>query len=78
VVVAQRREEAWEVQKLEEYLEMWILQCPLCVVRRRDGRGHSIEDCPQEDAGAVRDGIADLQEKVQFEHFSCCFYCHVP
>ena len=20
----------------------------------------------------------DLQEQVQFERFSCCFYCHVP
>lgn len=73
MVNSQRREEAWEVRKLEEYLETWVLQCPLCVVRRCDGYGHSIEDCSQDGASIVREGIMDLQEQVQFERFSCCF-----
>src|SRR6187402_3553284 len=78
VVITQRREEAWEVQRLEAYLEEWTLQCPLCVVRRQDGHGHLIEECLQEGADIVREGIVDLQEQVRFERFSCCFYCHVP
>ncbi|KAN0122986.1 hypothetical protein V8E51_001312 [Hyaloscypha variabilis] len=78
VVISHRCEEAWEVQKLEEYLEMWVLQCPLCVVRRCDGHGHLVENCSQAGASTIRDGIVDLQEQVQFERFSCCFYCHVP
>lgn len=89
VVIAQRRK---EVQRLEEYLEQWTLQCPLCVVRRQDGHRHSIEEFLQEGADIIQEGadiiqeeadiiqeeIVDLQEQVPFERFSYCFYCHVP
>jgi superfamily II DNA helicase RecQ len=78
MIVQQRREEAWGVQRLEEHLEQWMLRCPWCVVRRQDGHGHSIEGCLHEGAHAIQEGIADMQEKVRFEKFSCCFECHVP
>jgi superfamily II DNA helicase RecQ len=78
MVISQRQEEAWEVQKLEAYLERWVSQCPLCVMHSRDGHGHSIADCSHEGARAVREAIQVLQEEVRFEKFSCCFYCHVP
>jgi hypothetical protein len=30
IVISQRRKEVWEVQRLEEYLGRWMLQCRLC------------------------------------------------
>jgi superfamily II DNA helicase RecQ len=77
----QNQQEGQEVWELEQQLEEWSGQCPLCFIKGHDSR-HSIEDCIQNGSHEVRKGWKEMKrlmkEKRWFASFSCCFDCHVP
>jgi RecQ family ATP-dependent DNA helicase len=77
----QNQQEGQEVWELEQQLEEWSGQCPLCFIKRHNSR-HSIEDCVQNGSHEIRKGWKEMKtlmkEKRWFALFSCCFDCHVP
>jgi hypothetical protein len=77
----QNQQEGQEVWELEQQLEEWSGQCPLCFIKRHNSR-HSIEDCIQNESDEIRKGWKEMKRLMKDKHwfalFSCCFDCHVP
>jgi superfamily II DNA helicase RecQ len=76
---ALQAQEQLEVQKLEEMLEAHTGGCSWCRVNAWAGmEQHQLTDCTQEGSDDVRGGVRELQARLQWARYSCCFDCGVP
>lgn len=80
-VEEQHQQEEREVRDLENRLDTWAGQCPLCYVRQYQGCAvdarHQLEQCPDELRDLVVEEVGALQS-VQFDRSGSCGKCGVP
>lgn len=74
---SERMEGARRQDEVTALLQWWKGRCPVCVMT---GEGHSawshpIAQCGRAEARAIR---AELQVKMRYAAYSCCFRCGVP
>jgi superfamily II DNA helicase RecQ len=81
-VQQKEKQEAYEVEELEQALERFSKRCVYCYVCQYPSTSHSIEQCTAAGAEGVRGGVQEfirvVQEKRSMERFSCCLYCYIP
>jgi hypothetical protein len=80
-VQSQAQQESRAVWELEQQLEEWVGQCPVCFISGIEHR-HSILNCTEGEAIEVREQWFEMRktmrEKRMFAAYSCCYDCHVP
>jgi superfamily II DNA helicase RecQ len=88
-LVAQRvrwmqSQEAIEIMELEQTLEQWHQQCPICYIQMVDKAVamHPITQCRQAAAEIINPHVEQMFQTMKNERkyasFSCCFSCGVP
>jgi hypothetical protein len=60
--IEQQARDASKVEELVELMEEWREGCQWCRACRKEGRGHELEDCKDEDAGQAQTGYAKFKE----------------
>jgi superfamily II DNA helicase RecQ len=71
-------QEACEVEALVELMEAWLGGCQWCRACGKDGRGHEVEDCAEEEAEQARIGYALFEKHWVIIPYSCCYECRLP
>jgi hypothetical protein len=75
------QQEECEVRDLENRLDAWLGQCPLCHVRQYQGctidARHPLEECPEELRALVVEEVGILQS-VRFDRSGSCGRCALP
>jgi len=66
------------VTRLQDKLEEWSRQCPLCHLRGVKNINHQLVDCLAPGADGVRQEWAAIQARIRYEKYSGCFFCGVP
>jgi superfamily II DNA helicase RecQ len=81
--ILRRREEeaaAYELERLEQYLQRWVSACGLCMATRATPANHAGEACP-EMTPPLRQRIDEkrmLLRRVRWEPYTSCLYCKAP
>jgi superfamily II DNA helicase RecQ len=70
--------EAAEVEALAELMEEWRVGCQWCRACGKEGSGHELEDCQDEDAEEAQKGYEKYKEHWRIVPFSCCYECQLP
>jgi superfamily II DNA helicase RecQ len=70
--------EACEVEGLIGLMERWLGGCQWCRACGRDGRGHEVESCVEEEADEARIGYGLFENYWVVVPYSCCYECRLP
>jgi superfamily II DNA helicase RecQ len=70
--------EACEVEALVELMERWLGGCQWCRACGKDGRGHEVESCVEEEAEQARIGYELFEKYWVIVPYSCCYECRLP
>jgi len=65
----------------EEFMEQearrWLDQCYICTIGGRDG-DHGLEQCPHAESRAAQEWLGQVQRRVDYVRFQCCYQCGMP
>jgi superfamily II DNA helicase RecQ len=69
--------EACEVEALVELMEEWLSGCQWCRACGKEGRGHEVKDCVEEEAEQARIGYGLFEKHWVIVPYLCCYECRL-
>jgi hypothetical protein len=62
---------------IEQEARRWLDRCYICTVQGRDG-DHQLEQCRHAESGAAQEWLGQVQGRVDYIPFQCCYQCGMP
>ena len=77
-LIRQRQQEFADVEWLRRQLSWWTNRCGICEAAGEGQSGHDVRRCWRIESQHAKEVIKEVEEKMQFEAYSGCFWCGVP
>ncbi|BCS26952.1 uncharacterized protein APUU_51663S, partial [Aspergillus puulaauensis] len=74
---AQAMQAGIDEEFIEQEARQWLDQCYICTVRGRDG-DHQLEQCTHAESHAAQEWLGQVQRRVDYVPFRCCYQCGMP
>jgi superfamily II DNA helicase RecQ len=74
----QRQQEFADVEWLRRQLAWWANRCGICEAAGDGQSEHDVRQCWRQESRSIKEAIQTVEEQVQFERYSGCFWCGVP
>jgi hypothetical protein len=78
MLIQQRQHEFADVEWLRRQLAQWASQCAICEAAGEGQSDHNIRQCWRIESTQVKEQIKVIEEEIEFEDWSRCFWCGVP
>jgi hypothetical protein len=63
-----------KLDEVFEFLDKWLVQCPLCHLRKEGRRQHTLQNCSHDRAIAARQRCELFQASVKYQSVPCCVH----
>jgi hypothetical protein len=77
-LIQQRQQAFADMEWLRRQLAWWIKRCGICKAAGEGESGHDVRKCWREESREAKEMIQVVEEKIQFEAYTGCFWCGVP
>jgi hypothetical protein len=77
-IIQQRQQEFADIEWLRRQLAWWTKRCGICEAAGEGESGHDVRQCWRIESRPGKEMIKAVEEKIQFEAYSGCFWCGVP
>jgi hypothetical protein len=74
----QRQQEFADVEWLRRQLAWWAKRCGICEAAGDGQSEHNVRQCWRQKSRSIKEVIKIVEEQIQFESYSECFWCGVP
>jgi superfamily II DNA helicase RecQ/uncharacterized C2H2 Zn-finger protein len=77
-LIQARQQEFMEVEWLRRQLQQWAGRCGICEAAGAGRSGHDLRGCWRAESRRAKEMVKMVEETIEFERFSGCFWCGVP
>jgi late competence protein required for DNA uptake (superfamily II DNA/RNA helicase) len=66
-----------DAEFIEQEARRWLDRCYICTIQGRDG-DHGLEQCQHAESQAAQEWLGQVQRRVDYIQFQCCYQCGMP
>jgi RecQ family ATP-dependent DNA helicase len=77
-LIQQRQQEFTDMEWLRRQLAWWTKRCGICEEAGEGHSGHDVRQCWRPESEQAKEMIKKVEDQIEFEKFSGCYWCGVP